>query len=122
MKQKQSSATHENQKMTVYAASNCQGKSGTESTWYGSIVYYNSCQANAIVGLLTSGTGATATAAALAAYHNKPVTALYTGVAAGLMTIGAGVVSAANAWGTGITIRYVDSYITSDLPFWVWAQ
>lgn len=106
----------------VVTAASCNGVTKIESTWYGSIVYYNSCQAGVIAGMLSSGSGAATIAAAIAAYQGKPVTALFTGVAAGLLAIGSGVVSAAASYGTGITIRYVDSYITTDIPFWVWAQ
>ncbi|MBN6188739.1 hypothetical protein JQN58_17950 [Aneurinibacillus sp. BA2021] len=102
--------------------SNCQGKNSIEDTWYGYIIYLDSCNANLLSNSLWAGVSASALGTFLKSKLG-PISAKAASVVVGsIMGIGAAAIGAANSWGTGVGIRCVESSITPDIPFFVWAQ
>ncbi|MED0677686.1 hypothetical protein ABEV55_18850 [Aneurinibacillus thermoaerophilus] len=102
--------------------SNCQGKNSIEDTWYGYIVYLDSCNATLLSNYLWGGVSASALGTFLKSKLG-PISAKAVSVVVGaIMGIGAAAIGAANSWGTGVGIRCAESYISPDIPFFVWPQ
>lgn len=99
-----------------YSIAACSGKNAYVDHWYGYDTYFDSCNTNKIIGLLTVGAGIATIVAAVTAAIAPPV-AVAAGIAAGLMGIGAGTLTYANAEGCGVYIKW-----TLDKPWWTGSQ
>ncbi|MEK9199833.1 hypothetical protein ACH0B5_17850 [Ureibacillus sp. 179-F W5.1 NHS] len=100
----------------IFSIAACDGSNKYVDRWYGYDTYFDSCNANKLIGYLTIGAGITTIAAAITAFIAPPV-GLAVGIAAGLIGIGAGALTVANANGCGILIRW-----SFDKPIWTGSQ
>ena len=94
----------------------CGGTNKYEDRWYGFDTYFDSCVSNQIIGYLAIGVGIT-TIASLVTMAISPPAGMALGIAAGLLTIGGGALTVANAYGCGVLIRW-----SFDKPFWTGSQ
>jgi hypothetical protein len=87
------------------AASNCQGRNGYSTYWWGTQIRLDSCNTNVVVNALWGGVGVSALAGILSS--ETGVGAVAGGVAAAILTIGAAGLGICGSWGTGTYINQV---------------
>ena len=106
-------------KFSSAAASDDGNRRGGTAYWWGWEVYLDSATTNAVIGILTGGSGFEGIMAAIAGALGPigvPVV-IVAGVVAGIMALDAGIFTVANAQGRGVVMRGLW------IPAWyVWSQ
>jgi len=87
------------------AMSNCQGRDGFSTYWWGTQIQLDSCAANVVMNAMWGGAGVAAIAGIISS--ETGVGGAAGAVAAAAFTIGAAGLGVCSAWGTGIYINQV---------------
>ncbi|MCS4277785.1 hypothetical protein M2390_003000 [Mycetocola sp. BIGb0189] len=83
----------------------CLGRNGVENYWWGHQLRIDSCNTQLVIGLLTAGAGISALAAIITAATGAGAVAGT--VAAAVLTVGAGAVTACNMYGRGVFLNHL---------------